>query len=182
MDCVDISDRLLVPDDGHDPEMDAHVAECTRCAQLARGIWRLDAVLMSAVVVEPPLELQRVLAQIAVQAARPQALPWWRRLPEIARSLADRPQLVAAQGLAAIMLALASWQIFGWMTTLQPVIGNVGYAFELVAASPAVAYVGNVSIDYQSLGIWSIVGIMGWLVSENGLIGRRLAASGLHLP
>ena len=137
---------------------------------------------MSAVVVEPPLELQRVLAQMALEAARPQAVPWWRRLPAIAQSLTERPQLVAAQGLAAIMLALASWQIFGWMSTFQPVVGNVAYAFELVAASPAVAYVGNVQIDFQSLGLWSVVGMIGWLVSENGLIGRRFAASGLHLP
>jgi hypothetical protein len=182
VDCVDISDRLLVPEDGHDPEVDAHVAECSRCAQIVRGLTRLDAVLMSAVVVQPPLELQRVLAQMAAEAARPQALPWWRRLPQVARSLTERPQLVAAQGLAAIMLALASWQIFGWMSTFQPVVGNVTYALELVAASPAVAYVGNVSIDFQSLGVWSIVGILGWLVSENGLIGRGLAASGLRLP
>jgi hypothetical protein len=182
VDCVDISDRLLTPEDGHDGEVDAHLAECSRCGQLTRGLWRLDAVLMSTVVVEPPLELQRVLAQMALEAARPQVVPWWRRLPEIARSLAERPQLVAAQGLAAIMLALASWQIFGWMSTFQPVVGNVAYAFELVAASPAVAYVGNVQIDFQNLGLWSMVGIVGWLVSENGLIGRRLAASGLHLP
>ncbi len=182
MDCVDISDRLLVPEDAHDPDVEAHVADCSRCAQLARSLSRLDAVVMSSIVVEPPVELQRVLAQMALAAARPQVVPWWRRLPDIARSLTDRPQLVAAQGLAAIMLALASWQIFGWMSTFQPVVGNVAYAAELVAASPAVAYVGNVSIDFQSLGIWSIVGIVGWLVSENGLIGRRLAASGLHLP
>ncbi len=182
MDCLDISERLLAPEEGHDPEVDAHVGECSHCAQLMRGLWRLDAVVMSAVVVEPPLELQRVLAHMAVEAARPQMLPWWRRLPEIGRSLLERPQLAAAQGLAAIMLALASWQIFGWMSTFQPVVGNVAYAFELVAASPAVTYVGNVQIDYQSLGMWSVVGMVGWLVSENGLIGRRLAASGLHLP
>lgn len=182
MDCVDIIHRLLVRDDGHDPEVDAHVADCSRCTQLTRGLVRLDAVLMSTVVVEPPLELQRALAQLALTAGTPQVVPWWRRLPEIARSLTERPQLVAAQGLAAIMLALASWQIFGWMSTFQPVVGNVAYAFELVAASPAVAYIGNVQIDFQNLGLWSAVGIVGWLVSENGLIGRRLAASGLHLP
>ena len=179
MDCVELTDRLLVPDDGQDAEVEAHVAGCSRCAQLARGIRRLDAVLMSAVVVQPPLELQHALARLVVGAAPPQVQPWWRRLPQI---LLERPQLVAAQGLAAVMLALASWQVFGFMSTFQPVVGNVGYAMELVAASPAVVYLGNFQIDFQSLGMWSVVGIVGWLVSENGVIGRRIASSGLRLP
>jgi hypothetical protein len=139
-------------------------------------------VLSTSVVVQPPIELQHALAQLVLDAARPRPAPWWQRLPEIARGFAQRPQLVAAQGLAAIMLALASWQIFGWLSAFQPVVGNVGYAFELVAGSPAVAYVGNIPIDLQSLGVWSLVGIVGWLVSENGLIGRRIASSGLRLP
>jgi hypothetical protein len=182
VDCVDIADRLLERQFGHDPEVDAHVADCAHCSQLARGLARLDAVLTSALVVEPPLELQRSLAQLAANAARPRTAPWWQRVSELIGSLAERPQLVAAQGLAAVLLALASWQIFGWLSVVQPVVGNVGYAVELVAASPAVAYVGNVQIDVQSLGLWSVVGILGWLVSENGLIGRRFASSGLRLP
>jgi hypothetical protein len=179
VDCVDLLDRLLIPDVEHDREVEAHVSDCSRCAHFARGIRRLDAVLMSAVVMQPPLELQRALAELAVQSARPQVQPWWRRLPQI---LLERPQLVAAQGLAAVMLALASWQVFGFMSTFQPVVGNVGYAMELVAASPASVYLGNFQIDFQSLGLWSVVGIVGWLVSENGLIGRRIASSGLRLP
>jgi len=39
-------------------------------------------------------------------------------------------------GLAAVMLALASWQIFGVLSAFQPVVGDVGYAMELVAGSP----------------------------------------------
>jgi hypothetical protein len=182
VDCVEIADRLLEREFGHDPEVDAHVVDCAHCSQVARGLAHLDAVLTSVLVVEPPLELQRSLAQLAAEAARPRGEPWWRRVPELVRSLTERPQLVAAQGLAAVLLALASWQIFGWLTAVQPVLGNVGYAVELVAASPAVAYVGNAQIDLQSLGLWSVVGILGWLVSENGLIGRRLASSGLRLP
>jgi hypothetical protein len=179
VDCVDVADRLLVPDNGRDLDVDAHVADCSRCAQLARGIRRLDTVLMSAVVVQPPLALQQALVQLVVEAAQPRVQPWWRRLPQL---LLERPQLVAAQGLAAVMLALASWQILGLMSTFQPVVGNVGYAMELVAASPAVVYLGNFQIDFQSFGLWSVVGIVGWLVSENGLIGRRIASSGLRLP
>jgi len=33
----------------------------------------------------------------------------------------------------------------------------------------------------RALAVWSLVGIGGWLVSENAFIGRRLA-SRLHLP
>jgi hypothetical protein len=146
---------------------------------------RVEAVLAATLVVEPPIELQQRLALLVV-ATGVQVLPvpWWRRAGEfnLARWLTQRPQMIAAQGLAAVMLALASWQVFGWISAFQPVVGDVGYAMELVAASPAVAYLGSVQIDFQSLGIWSLVGIAGWLVSDNGLIGRRLTSSGLRLP
>jgi hypothetical protein len=182
VDCVEVADRLLAIEPGHDPELELHVDGCARCATLARGLRRLDAVLESTIVVQPPLELQHQLAALVAVGIKPNALPWWQRLPDLGRWLTERPQLVAAQGLAAIMLALASWQLFGWLTAFQPVIGNVGYAMELVAASPATTYVGNLQVDLQSLGLWSLVGIVGWLVSENGLIGRRIADSGLRLP
>ena len=184
MDCVEITDRLLAEEPGHDPELDEHVVGCAACAQLARGVARLNAVLSSALVVVPPLDLQYRLAQVALDAARPLPRPWWQQVRafDLSHWLAQRPQMIAAQGLAAVMLALASWQIFGWLSAFQPVVGDVAYAMELVAASPAVAYVGNISIDFQSLGLWLLVGMGGWLISENGLIGRRIAASGLRLP
>jgi hypothetical protein len=182
VDCIDIADRLLAAEAANDPELDRHVADCPRCSQLARGLQRLDVVLSSVVLAEPPIELQHSLAQLVREAARPQTQPWWQRLPDIGRWLTERPQLAAAQGLAAIMLALASWQLFGWVSAFQPVVGNVGYALELVAASPAVAYVGNAQIDLQSLSLWSVVGIVGWLISENGVIGRRIASRGLRWP
>jgi hypothetical protein len=84
--------------------------------------------------------------------------------------------MVAAQGLAAIMLALASWQVFGWLTAFQPVVGDVGYAMELVVGSPAAVYLGGLQFDLQSMVLWSLVGVGGWLVSEDGLIGRRLSS------
>jgi hypothetical protein len=186
VDCIEVADRLLADEPGHDPELDQHVVGCAACAHVARGLARLDAVLMSTLVVEPPAELQLRLAQLALEVGRPTQQLWWQRLRElgqdVSRWLPQRPQMVAAQGLAAVMLALASWQIFGWLSAFQPVIGDVGYAMELVAGSPAVGYVSNISIDFQSLGLWSLVGIAGWLVSENGLIGRQIAASGLRLP
>jgi hypothetical protein len=188
MQCVDVTERLLIEELGSDPELDRHVAECARCAHTLHGLNRLDAVLTSTVVVPPPMDLQRQLAQLALKYARPATAPWWTRATEalgqlnLANWLAQRPQMVAAQGLAAIMLALASWQIFGWMTTFQPVVGDVAYAMQLVAASPASVYLGGLQLDLQSMGLWSAVGIVGWLISENGWLGRRLSATRQRLP
>jgi hypothetical protein len=184
VDCVDVTERLLAEEVTDDPEVDRHVADCASCAHVANGLARLDVVLSTTLVVSPPLELQARLSEIALAAARPAPLPWWRRVTELNLTnwLAQRPQMVAAQGLAAVMLALASWQIFGWLSAFQPVVGDVAYAMELVAASPAAVYLGSMQIDFQNLGLWSVVGMVGWLVSENGPIGRRIASSGLRLP
>jgi hypothetical protein len=177
--CADVVEQLLVDEPRSDPEVDLHVVACASCAQVARGVRRLDVVLSSAFVVAPPLDLQLQLAQLALDAAHPPKVPWWKGVSDAlsqwnpAAWLAQRPQTVAAQGLAAVMLALASWQIFGWVTTFQPVVGDVAYAMELVMASPASVYMGGLQIDLQSLGLWSVVGVAGWLISENGLIGRR---------
>jgi hypothetical protein len=179
---------LLAPERGRDPDLDQHVAECTKCAHVALGLARLNSVLTSALVVVPPLELQRQLTQLVLDAPRSDGRPWWRRLGQPGLSLdlsgwfVQRPQMVAAQGLASILLALASWQIFGWLTVFRPVVGDVAYAMELVAASPASVYLGSVHIDLQGLGVWSIVGIAGWLVSEDGLIRRRLSRLRPRLP
>jgi hypothetical protein len=186
MQCVDVADQLLAGDVG-DAEVDRHIAECASCAHVARGVERVDNILRASLIVEPPLVLQRQLAQLALAAAAPPRKSWWERANEalsqfnVAEWLA-RPQVIAAQGLAVLMLILSGWQIFGWVSVLQPSVGDVSYAVELVATSPAVAYLGNLQIDLQGLGIWSLVGIVAWLVSEDGWIGRRIASSGLRLP
>jgi hypothetical protein len=193
MQCADITERLLDDELGSDPQLDQHVAECGPCAHVAHGLARLDAVLGSSLVVVPPLDLQRQLAQLALDAARPSlvpapaAVPWWQRVTSSLQqwnpvALLQRPQMVAVQGLAAVLLALASWQVFGWMSTLQPVVGDVGYAMELVVASPAAVYLSGMQLDLQSLGVWSLVGLGGWLISEDGLIGRRFSSKRLRQP
>jgi len=55
---------------------------------------------------------------------------------------------------------------------------------ELVAASPAVVYLGGFQLDVQSLALWGLVGVVGWLVSENGVLGQRLSSftDRLRLP
>jgi hypothetical protein len=183
MRCDDVTEQLLAPDRVPDPELEQHVADCHACAHIARGLARLDSIVGSSVLVEPPRGLQRKLAQLAAQMAQPRPVPWYRR-PINFDWLVLRPNLVAAQGLAAVMVALASWQVFGWLNLFRPVIGDVGYAMQLVVASPAVAYLGGLQIDLQSLTLWSLVGIGGWLVSENGAIGSRLSSltQRLRLP
>ena len=179
MRCDDVAEQLLARDGEANPELDQHVAGCQRCTHAARGMLRLDTVLATTLVVMPPLDLQRQLAQLVAAAAAPKPVPWWRRAVQGDFNfdwLALRPNMVAAQGLAAVMVALASWQIFGWMSAFQPVIGDVGYAMQLVISSPAVVYLGGLQLDLQSLGIWSVVGVLGWLVSENGVLGRRLSS------
>jgi hypothetical protein len=180
MRCDDVAELLLAPDAAKvEADVDTHVASCARCSHVARGVLRLDAILATTLVVEPPLDLQRQLAQLALAAARPQPAPWWRRALQGELKLdwlVLRPNVVAAQGLATLMVALASWQIFGWLTAFRPVVGDVAYAVELVAASPATVYLGGLQIDVQSVGVWSLVGIVGWLVSENGTVGRGVTA------
>jgi anti-sigma factor RsiW len=184
--CADVTERLLVDERGSDPDLDRHVAECVRCAHVAQRLDRLDGVLGATLVVAPPGDLQRQLAQLVLEATRPRpaSQPWWARVSQWnpADWLAQRPQMVAVQGLAAVLLALSSWQIFGWLSAFRPVVGDVAYAMELVAASPAAVYLGGLQIDLQSLGLWSLVGIAGWLVSEDGLIGRQLTSRRLRLP
>jgi hypothetical protein len=187
MRCDDVAEQLLAHDREPDAELDQHVAGCQRCAHVARGMLRLDTVLATTLVVMPPLDLQRQLAQLVLAAAAPQPVPWWRRAVRGELNfdwLALRPNMVAAQGLAAVMVALASWQVFGWLTAFQPVIGDIGYAVQLVVASPAVVYLGGLQLDVQSLVIWSVIGALGWLVSENGVLGQRLSSltSRFRLP
>ncbi len=186
MECADVTDRLLVDERGSDPDLERHVAECVRCAHVADRLDRLDGVLAATLVVAPPLEVQRQLAQLVRVSTRPKPSEstWWARLAQWNPGawLGRQPQTVAAQGLAAIVLTLASWQVLGWLTAFQPVVGDVGYAIELVAASPAVVYLSGLQVDLQSLGLWSLVGIGGWLISENGLLGRQFSSRRLRLP
>ena len=180
MRCDDVAELLLLEDEGLPAEAARHVQGCARCMHVAGGLQRLDSLLRASLVVEPPLHLQRQLAQLAIDASRPRPTDgsWWSRLTSgdwLGGLLTLRPNMVAAQGLAAVMLALAGWQVFGWLNVFRPVVGDVGYAVQLVAASPAVVYLGGLQIDLQSLGMWSVIGLCGWLISEDGPIGRRLA-------
>jgi anti-sigma factor RsiW len=174
--CASVVDQLLAADDDLDleTEVDRHLASCERCATVARRLGRLEGVLQSALVVEPPIELQVQLAELARAASRPVQVSWWLRLRAWFDSLVlARPNLAIAQSLAALMLVVAGWQVLGWLNTFTPMVGDVPYAVELVASSPAAAYLGGIQpLDVQSLLMWSGVGLVGWLFSESGPIGR----------
>ena len=182
MECASVVEQVLLADDDLDlqTEVRAHVAECARCAALARRVGHLDGLLHSTLVVEPPAELQRQLLAVARAQARPQVaqpVAWWSRLRAwFDHALLARPSVAIAQGMAALMLLLAGWQALGWLNTTTPMLGDVPYAVELVASSPAVAYLSGIQgLDIQSLLIWSGVGFVGWLFSESGPLGRSRA-------
>ena len=173
MQCVEVAEQLLAPDDGAQQQIEQHLAGCVRCATLARRLSPLDRVLRSAMVTEPPAELQQQLHELSQAAARPRR-SWWLRLQEqIGALVMARPALALGQGLAALVLVLGGWQALSDLTTFTPVLGDVPYAFQLVAASPATGYLSGLQIDLQSLGLWSLVGLAGWLISENGPVRSR---------
>jgi hypothetical protein len=178
MQCAEVTEQLLAPDSVREPVLEQHLVECQQCSHVANGVQRLDTLLSATLVVDPPFALQRQLADLVVQHTAP--APWWQRLfrgeLNIGEWLVLRPHVVAAQGLAAMLMALAGWQVFGFLNNVRPVVGDVGYAVQVVAASPAVGYLGGLPVDLNSLALWSAVGLGGWLVSENGLLARPLAA------
>ena len=182
MQCATVAEQLLARDE--DPrlagQVEQHLEACPRCTTLARRLGRLDGLLQSALVVEPPADLQLQLVHLARAAAHPPEQTqraWWERLwawfSPSDGLLLTRPNVAIAQSLAALMLVLSGWQVLGWLNTFTPVVGDVPYAMQLVASSPAAGYLGAIqSFDFQNLLIWSGVGFVGWLVSESGPIGR----------
>lgn len=182
MQCVEVTERLLSAEIDGDPRVEQHLSTCQACARVMAGLDRLEDVLQNTLLVSPPFVLQQQLTQLAIDAARPQLAPWWQRLGEfdLSRIWAQRPQVLAGQGLAAIMLSIIGWQVFGLLSTVQPVLGDVGYAMQLVAASPATVSLSGIQIDLQSLGLWSLVGLGGWLVADDSLIGRGFRSRSLR--
>src|SRR5262245_51202960 len=101
MQCADIAELLLAAEGDTGTDVVRYVGCCARCAHIAGGVERLNTVLVSALVIEPPLHLQLKLQQLVIETAQPQALPWWRRAlnGEINLNwLSVRPNVFAAQG------------------------------------------------------------------------------------
>lgn len=179
MHCGDVAQLLLAPEDdgAQDAGVAAHVSGCDRCTAVGRRIRRLDSIVAAALVTAPPLELQQRLVALAWGAAGESVT--MRRSPlGRATSWLARPHQALAQGLAAICVLLAGWQLFAWLNLAIPVLGDVPYALQLVASSlAAVSDLGGMSLDTQGLAAWSLVAVAGWMVSENGPLHRWLFGS-----
>ncbi|HEX6512385.1 MAG TPA: hypothetical protein VF157_08805 [Chloroflexota bacterium] len=120
---------------------------------------RVDTALRSALLVEPPPAVQaRLLA-----AAGAEAGSWFARVWD---SLRSRPGVFAGQLAALAVLGYAVMQLVAWIGSLPVVLGDVPYALELLAFSPALDYLSSIQALLQQLGPWLIVGAAGWVLSQ----------------
>jgi hypothetical protein len=177
MQCGDLRARLLAGDGIEDAAAAAHLAACADCRSFVQQTERLDALLRPALVVEPPAALQASLAALVQTVAVPEA-PAVAATPVANRSFWPdwlwwpRTAMGVAQVLALVTTALASWQVFSWISGLSPVLGDIPYALGLLLESPTIRQLTELPIDIQSLAMWSIVALAGWALSESGPIGR----------
>lgn len=184
MQCVDVTERLLAGEAGagDQHELEQHVVSCGRCRSVAGGLRRLDITLKSVLLVTPPMDLQRQLADLVMtQTAAPAESSWWMRFSAWLNG-AWMPQRLALQGVSAVLVAVTGWQLFGALTSVRPVLGDASYALQLVIASPASTYLSGVQVDLQSLGLWSVVGLVGWALTDDNILSGRLAALRTRLP
>jgi hypothetical protein len=166
--CSDVAALLLAPDSDETraDAVAAHTASCARCAIVAARVRQLDAVLGTTLVEEPPLALQQQL--LALVQTQPAGSHWWDVLAFSTSLWVVRPHSALAHAFAAICVLLAGWQVFAWLSTAIATIGDVPYALQLIASSPAPTYLGDVQIDIPALVAWSLVGLGAWAVSESG--------------
>ena len=122
---------------------------------------RVDAALRTSLVVEPPMALQARLRPLALTG---DGLGW---LPSLWQTLRARPAVLAGQLAALAVLAYAVVQLVSWLGTLPVVVGDIPYAFELLALSPAVDVLGQLEGVLQQLGLWLLIGAAGWLLAQS---------------
>ncbi len=182
MDCCAVRGALLVPDEEAQATVEDHLAFCAACSRFADGAHTLDIVLSQHVLIQPPVELQLRLAALARASAQPApgahglfSLPWltWPWL--------TGPNGALAQLVAAVMVGWAAWRAAGLAASIPDAIGNVPYAVQLVLASPALRYLGDWQLDGTSLLVWSAVGLVAWLFSENSPL-RHVFGPSAELP
>ena len=158
MNCEDVRAEILL--DERSDATERHLLDCQACTAYVARLARLDALLMPELVVEPSLELQASLLQIAKSAAV-QPVPAWKW----ALGLVWSPT-AAALTVAGITTGLALWQIMGWLTAFAAMLGNVPYALEVLANSPAVSVLAESSADFAQIGVWALLGVGLWLFSD----------------
>jgi predicted anti-sigma-YlaC factor YlaD len=160
VDCDEVGARLFAGDAGDD-ELLAHAGACPGCRLMAARVAQLDAVLSASLLETPPLVLQQRLLALA----QPTPIASWR---EALALLLTRPHATLAHAFAAICVVLAGWQVFVWLSGVGAVVGDIPYALQLLASSPALTYLGGVQTDAPALAAWSAVGVAAWSVSESG--------------
>jgi hypothetical protein len=158
--CDDVAARLFTRD-ASDGELLEHARACPRCRLVAGCVARLDAVLGSTLLEPPPLVLQQRLQALA----QPAPVTSWRHVLGL---MLTQPHATLAHAFAAICVVLAGWQVFVWLGNAGAVVGDIPYALQLIASSPASTYLGGVQADVSALAAWSAVGVAAWSVSESG--------------
>jgi hypothetical protein len=126
---------------------------------------RVQRAVCSSLVVEPPAELRARLAALAPRRtdAASETEGW---LAGIWRNLQARPGVLAGQLAALAVLAYAVTQLLAWVGSFPIVWGDVPYALELLALSPAVDYLSQVEAVIQQFGLWLVVAAAGWILAQ----------------
>ena len=134
-----------------------------------------DERLRAALMLEPPAELRLRLTALAYAAgAEQQAVPAQDVSSDGRLGRAKRLGWLAdpAGWIAAIVLAAALWQGYGWLAASTLVLGDVVDAVGLLATLPALPSLGDFGLDPIALALWCIVAAIAWLVAE-GWPGRQ---------
>ena len=166
MGCDDVRAELLDGSD-HSEAIRAHLLACAGCARAAERTARLDALLARSVVLEPPAALQAQLASIALAAAHPAPVAAPARVTWIQPLRRLFGPMALAHAAVLLMLALAGRRVVETVEGVQPMLGNVGYAIELISTSPALFYLGDAAGNGLSLLGWGAAGVAAVLVALN---------------
>jgi hypothetical protein len=138
----------------------------------------LDSLLRSVVVVEPPFELGPRLASLVpgpALAVTPDHGAWERLLTRVDAWL-PRTGVLAIQFVLLAVLAFGVMQFVTWAGSVGAVIGDVPYALQVLALSPAATYLPDIQALATQLGMWLVIGLAGWLFSQ-GILGGQQTAS-----
>lgn len=159
MQCDEVRDELLDGASARSSHATAHLAGCSECARFARRVGQLDDRLRTALVVEPPIELQTQLLALAHAAARP--TPVASAAPSPFGFLRDLSTWVAA-----LTMTLAVWQLYVWLVDSSLVLGNVVEALRLVVASPTGEIARDLGADPLALTLWTAAALVALLVGQ----------------
>ncbi len=160
MHCHDVAARVFAGD-ASDLDLIEHADACPRCRLVAARVAQLDLILGATLLEPPPLVLQERLLALT----QPTPITSWRHALGL---ILTRPHATLAHAFAAICVVLAGWQVFVWLGNAGAAIGDIPYALQLIASSPASAYLGGVQADVPALATWSAVGAAAWAISETG--------------